>query len=400
MTDDIAFFNWVEEHRTDNPSTLRLKYGNKKEPIDYADAILQIECRKKFGKKLADTLAAFPGFYFPSTLAGEQSTSDRLAEYHTSLVPEGLTAADLTAGLGIDVLHIAARASNVTAIERNGQLVEALRYNAAGLHAVNVNAVNADCREWLDDAVEKGEHFGVIFIDPARRASDGSRVFALADCEPNIIEMLPKLKRVCELLIVKMSPMLDISHTVSELNPFSVIALGTPTECKELLAIVDFKEPEEQPLIEAVTLTPTGVSTFAFTAKKEAESPMTAGTQPSPGEYIYEPYPALMKSGAFKTIAAAYGVGTFHANTRLFHSAEIIENFPGNRYEIIEVMPYSSGVIKRFKKRYPAAGVAVRNFGMSAEALRAKLGIADGGSLRLYGITDSAGERLLILTKI
>ncbi len=84
----------------------------------------------------------------------------------------------------------------------------------------------------LDDAVEKGEHFGVIFIDPARRASDGSRVFALADCEPNIIEMLPKLKRVCELLIVKMSPMLDISHTVSELNPFSVIALGTPTECK------------------------------------------------------------------------------------------------------------------------------------------------------------------------
>lgn len=127
---------------------------------------------------------------------------------------------------------------------------------------------------------------------------------------------------------------------------------------------------------------------------------MPAGTQPSPGEYIYEPYPALMKSGAFKTIAAAYGVGIFHANTRLFHSAKIIENFPGNRYEIIEVMPYSSGVIKRFKKRYPAAGVAVRNFGMSAEALRAKLGIADGGSLRLYGITDSAGERLLILTKI
>jgi len=275
-----------------------------------------------------------------------------------------------------------------------------MRYNAAGLHAVNVNAVNADCREWLDDAVEKGEHFGVIFIDPARRASDGSRVFALADCEPNIIEMLPKLKRVCDLLIVKMSPMLDISHTVSELNPFSVIALGTPTECKELLAIVDFKEPKEQPLIEAVTLTPTGASTFAFTARKEAESPMPAGTQPSPGEYIYEPYPALMKSGAFKTIAAAYGVGTFHANTRLFHSAEIIENFPGNRYEIIEVMPYSSGVIKRFKKRYPAAGVAVRNFGMSAEALRAKLGIADGGSLRLYGITDSAGERLFILTKI
>lgn len=62
MTDDIAFFNWVEEHRTDNPSTLRLKYGNKKEPIDYADAILQIECRKKFGKKLADTLAAFLDF--------------------------------------------------------------------------------------------------------------------------------------------------------------------------------------------------------------------------------------------------------------------------------------------------------------------------------------------------
>lgn len=400
MTHSKAFFDWITEHLSDNTSTLRLKYNSKKEPFDYADAILQIDCRKKFGKKLASTLAAFPEFYFPSTLAGEQSTSDTLAEYHASLVPQGLKAADLTSGLGIDVLHMAARASEVTAVERNESLVEALRYNAAGLHADNIEPVCADCRQWLAQAAAEGRHYGAVFIDPARRAADGSRVFALSDCEPDVVAMLPSLSQICDLLVVKMSPMLDISHTVAELQPRSIIALGTNTECKELLAVVDFAERSAEPLIEAATFTGGTVSTFASTAREEAALPMPKAGTPSVGGYICEPYPPVMKSGTFKTLAAAYGLEIFHPNTRVFHSSEAKENFPGNSYEIIDIMPYSSSVIKRFRKRYPAANVAVRNFGMSAEALRGKLGIADGGTLRLYGLTDASGSRLLVLTRI
>ena len=72
-------FAWVEAHISDRPDALRLAVHGRSDGIDYEAAITQIECRRKFAAKLQQTLAAFPRFYFPSVLAGEQATSDLLA---------------------------------------------------------------------------------------------------------------------------------------------------------------------------------------------------------------------------------------------------------------------------------------------------------------------------------
>ncbi len=402
MTTDDKFFGWVDAHLNDNPATLRLKYSRATADMDYPAAITQIECRRKFGKKLEATLASCPHFYFPSVLAGEQATSDALAAFHASFVPEALPAADLTAGLGIDALHAARRASTVTAIERDADKTEALRRNAAALHADNLEVITGDCIEFIDKALAEGRHYAAIFIDPARRAADGSRVFALADCEPDVCALMPKLSHLCSLLIIKASPMLDISHTIAALTPApaAVMAVGTPTECKELLVLVDFAKAATTSLIEAVTVTGDAATTFAFTAQQEKDAPdAPLMADPAEGDYIYEPSPALMKSGAFKLLAARYGLSRFHPNTRILAAKTAVDAFPGQRYRIVKVMPYASKVIKRFAREYPTVNVAARNFGMSADALRAKLGVRDGGTLRLYGITDAKGERLLILTE-
>lgn len=398
------FFAWVREHLNDDTSKLRLKYGtaSKDGDIDYTAAITQIECRRKFGKKLADTLASFPDFYFPSVLAGEQATSDIVASFHASLIPEGLPAADMTAGLGIDTLHIARRASDVVAIERDSERAEALRYNAAGLHAANIEVVSDDCTTFVGRCIAEKKRFAAVFIDPARRAGDGSRVFALSDCEPDVTAMMPQLKEICDILIIKASPMLDITHTAAAVTPvpYAIMAVGTSTECKELLVLVDFRSPVEEPVIEAVTLRPGGTDIFSFksSAERDASIPDVA-TKLSEGAYIYEASPSVMKTGAFKILAGEYGLSIFHPNTRLFTSETLVADFPGSAYRVIKVLPYASRVIKRFAREYPQVEVAVRNFGMSADALRAKLGVRDGGPLRLYGITDSKGERLLVLTE-
>lgn len=400
------FFSWVEAHINDDPAALRLKFGSKKDSgIDYAAAITQIECRRKFGKKLAQTLASFPDFYFPSVLAGEQATADIVASFHASLVANALPAADLTGGLGIDALHAAERASSVAVVERDKAKTDALIYNAAGLHADNIEVVNGDCSDFVDDCIARGRRFACVFIDPARRAGDGSRVFALADCEPDVQAMMPRLAQVCDILIIKASPMLDISHTAEALSPrpMSIMAVGTPTECKELLIMVNFREEEpSEPLVEAVTLTgeASPATTFAFKASQERNCPAPPVIDAlKEGDYIYESSPALMKTGAFKLTAQKYGLGIFHPNTRLFASHEAVEAFPGNRYRVLSAMPYASRIIKRFAREYPQINVAARNFGMSADALRAKLGVRDGGPLRLYGLTDSKGERLLVVTE-
>ena len=401
---DSDFFSWIERHLNDDPKSLRLKYSGKSGTIDYAAAITQIECRRKFGKKFAATLAADPQFIFPTVLAGEQATSDLLASYHSSFVAEGMEACDLTAGLGIDVWHAAARASKVVAVELDHERAEALRVNAETMEATNVEVVEGDCSAFLESCIESGRRFASVFIDPARRSHDGGRVFALADCAPDVVNLMPRIGQICDLLIIKASPMLDIAHTVAALTPrpLSVIAVGVPTECRELLILVDFRANVPEPVIEAVTLTgeASEARTFSYmaSAERDCEAPEAMGPL-QPGDYIYESSPALMKSGAYKLVGKAYGLRGFHANTKLYASDKRVDDFPGSVYKVVEVLPYASRVLKRFARTYPQINVAVRNFGVGAEALRSKLGVRDGGSLRLYGLTDARGEKVLAVVE-
>lgn len=399
---DKGFFEWVESHLYDNPAELRLKYAGR-EGLDYASAIVQIECRRKFAGKLKHTLAAFGEFFFPSVLSGEQATADLVAAFHSSLLEAGETMADLTAGLGIDAFHAAGVASEVTAIERDADRAEALRYNAAGLELRNIEIVDGDCREQAQRWAADGRHFDSVFIDPARRGGDGSRLFALGDCEPDVLSLLDVLRKICRRVIIKASPMLDVAHTVAELGARTslVAAVGTPTECKELLAIVDFEYEGTEPLIEAVTLREDAPATiFSFRRSEEAAAPMPQQSAVKAGDYIYEASPAMMKVGPPRLLAERYGLQGFHANTHLLHADRRVDDFPGSCREVVEVLPYASKVIKRFAAKYPRIDVATRNFGMSADALRAKLKVKDGdNSLRLYGLTDAAGAKLLVVTK-
>lgn len=397
-----TFWDWVRNHAGDDVSRLRL--SSVKEDFDIAEAITQIECRQRFGKKLADTLSRFSDFFFPSTLSGEQATGDLAASFHSRLVNPDDTLVDLTSGLGIDVLHLARVVSRATAVERNPALCDALKYNAEGLNIRNIDVVSGDCRVLAETL--KGS---VAFIDPARRADDGSRVFSLAECEPDVVAMLPTLAQNFGRLIVKASPMLDIAHTVSLLEGTrEVYAIGTPTECKELVITVDLSTSQTaQVKINAVTLFPDGrILEFPFT-KEEEDSAVSIQSDKGPrkGDILYVPYPATMKAAPVRILSQRFGLYKFHPNTHLYFGApnQREDGFPGEQLEIIDVIPWQSKNIKRFKSTYPKIAVSVRNFGMSADALRTKLGVREGGStgLRLFGIGlgNSHTDRLLIVAQ-
>lgn len=382
-------FEWISAHAADDPSRLRLKYGKT-----HSFEILQIECRHKYAAKLASTLAEIPEFVFPTALSAEQSTSDRLAAYHASLVPAGASVADLTAGLGVDASAMARRAS-VVAVERQEDLVDAMRHNYASIKSLK--PVHADCRDFVAQAVADNKHFDVIFIDPARRGSDGQRLFALADCEPSVLDMMPSLKKICSRLVIKASPMLDIAHTMAEVpEATEIISLGTPTECKELDIICDFAHTVDSPKISAVTIGADFESVFTFTRAEEASAEVNYGT-PRVGDFIFDPYPAVMKAGAFRLMSAKFDTLKLDANTQLWFSSELRPDFPGRSFEVIEILPYASKHIKRYAARYPRVGVTARNFDMTADALRAKLGVREGSD-RLFAASKASG-RYLITTR-
>lgn len=407
------FFHWIDRHITDDPAALRLRYSHRGADsnageIDYPLAITQIECRRKFAGKLRQTLAEAPQFIFPTVLAGEQATSDILAEYHASFVATGKPAADLTAGLGIDAMHAARRASSVDAVEVEENKTDALRHNAAVLGIHNLKVITDHCQHFIQQAIAEQRHYSTAFIDPARRDNSGARVFALTDCTPDVVALMPDIARITDRLIIKASPMLDATHIARTLPvpPTAIIAVGTSTECKELLIIVDFHTDKLHPapagstptLLQATTINADGTThTFSYTATEETSAPTAPIAKPAPGEYILEPSPALMKLGPIRLIAQRYGLTMLQPNTRIYFSPSHPTDFPGRAYRIEEVLPYASKIIKRLARRYPVATVAVRNFGITADALRSKLGIRDGGTTRIYGLTDATGTRHLII---
>lgn len=392
------FWKFIEDNAKISPEKLRLKYHGKSMPFDIDLAITQIECRRRFAMKFTETIANNPHWIFPSLLAGEQATSDIAADFHTSLIDESTRLCDLTAGLGIDATHFAFRCGHVTAVEHDSLKCRMLAENAAHSGISNLETICGDCREVIKSLDCK---FDTIFIDPARRATDGSRVFSLSQCQPDITAMLPDIFRISPRLIIKMSPMLDISHTLNELpGTTAIYSIGTTTECKEIVADARSTLPETPVTISAVTLGNSD-KTITFTADEERDAKCTIADSHNQNDYHYllEPYPAVMKAAPLKLLSQRYHIDKLHPNTHIYLSPTPITNFPGNTFRIIDIIPFESRNIKTIARKYPELQITTRNFPLTPEKLRSKLKTRDTGSLRLFAVTMHPDTPMMIITK-
>lgn len=345
------------------------------------DKIIQEKCRRKAAKKLAATLSIAPEFYFPTELSVEQCTSDQVADFHASLISPGSRVVDLTSGLGIDDFHIARRAREVLSIELNPVIASAIDKNAEALRLSNIQSVCADCVEWLKSSRNS---YDVAFIDPARRGATGERLYSLTQCQPNVIELLEDIKRVAPRLIIKASPMLDIDKVIGELsNVQAVYAVGTRSECKELLVDIDF-EYEGSAKIYAVTVGEGIIEKNISIPSMDFEK-----VNPEVGDTVGEPWPAVMKIHPRGMFA-----GQMHPSTLLFLNPT--EDFPGDRYRIERVEEFSSATVRRLAREGVAASVATRNFPLTADELRRRLRSKESSETRLMATTAGVDNRILL----
>ena len=123
----------------------------------------------------------------------------------------------------------------------------------------------------------------------------------------------------CEVLLIKASPILDISSVIRKVECVSrIIVVWVANEVKELL-IVCIPAFEGSPAITAVDLAgPIGRSVFAFVPEEESLCEIDYGPV---GTFLYEPHASILKAGAFKLFARSYGLIKLHANTPLYWRA-------------------------------------------------------------------------------
>ena len=195
----------------------------------------------------------------------------------------------------------------------------------------------------------------------------------------------------CDRLVIKASPMLDISAVMNELNMgCDIHIIGTKDECKELVITI----PGDG-RITAQTVGHDQKLTFMRADEERAEAKTGI---PRQGDWLYEPNPAVVKGGAYKTVAARFGITKIDTNVHLYHSANAITTFPGTMMKVIEVIPFSKKAIKEVATRYHEISVTTKNFKMTPTQLSARLKNKESSSRRLFAVTAS-GQALLIVTE-
>lgn len=345
------------------------------------DKILQDECRRRAAKKLAATLSS-AAFRFPTALSAEQCTSDALADFHATLIAQGSRVLDLTCGLAIDAFHCARKAEKVTCLDIDPTVAAAVMPNAQALGLTNVDAHCADCRLWLEQCEEP---YDTVFIDPARRADDGGRLFSLQQCHPDVTTLQNEAFKIAPRLIIKASPMLDITKVAGELGGVKAIhAVGTRSECKELLIETE-RGYSGEITVYADTI---GYPSVHFTLG--ARRPTTYAPDVQTGDTIGEPWPAVMKVMPQGILSGEQ----LHPSTMLWRNPDPA-TFPGNLYRVERLEPFSSSTLRRLAKERPAASVAARNFPLTAAQLRQRIKAKENSAMRLMATTLHSSKQIL-----
>lgn len=373
---------FIEEHLHDDVHELALKHSNAK--VDMALVLRQIEARQLLRKKVP-SWSANPDLLFPPHLSIEQCSSETTAQYKASLL-RGSTFADLTGGLGIDCYFISKNFQHSDYVELNPELCNLAQHNIGHLVAIH----NKSSEAFLAHC----SPVDCIFLDPARRDNYGRKTVSIADCTPNVIELQDLLLSKAQKVMVKLSPMLDISLALKELRHVKevhVVAVGN--ECKELLFIMvpDFVG---EPLFTCINLE-TQQPTVSFTQEEERLANLTFAKNVE--HYLYEPNAALMKGGCYRLLAQRYGLQKLHRNSHLYTSETLIEDFPGRVFEVDNWAVFGKKA-KTMLAGVEKASIAVRNFPMNVVEIRKSLKIGDGDQVYLFATTLSDERKVIVLT--
>lgn len=393
---------FIREYRERDIRQLALQ-ANRFPDVDMPYALDQIQGWQIARRKLPKW-AACDGVIFPPHLSMEQCSSEPTAQYKLNLAMEwaervghASSMTDLTGGFGVDFSFTSCAFAAATYVERNEQLCHIVEHNLPLLGLNNATVVCADAVEYLSTV----EPQTMLFLDPARRDEHGTKTVMLADCTPDVVQLLPKLLEKSRFTMLKLSPMLDWHKAVDDLQgavrEVHIVSVGG--ECKELLLVLS-KVVESELKVYCADLSTASAPSSLFVYTPGSSAPVANSklkTQNS--KFVHEPNASIMKAGCFDELAAAYGVSPVSRNSHLFLSDEPVEDFPGRSFVVERVTTMNKGELRKALVGVEKANIATRNFPLSVAELRKRLKIKDGGDVYIFATTTAEGEHLLLISR-
>ncbi|KAA6334148.1 hypothetical protein EZS27_017504 [termite gut metagenome] len=378
---------FIKEHWLDDVHTLALQVGKYPE-VNLPEAVVQIAGRQSVEEKIPSWYTT-EGIRYPRRLSLEQCSSEATALYKASLI-KGESLADVTGGWGVDCTFLSVNFRKVVYVERQKELCELTAHNFSLLGLNHIAIENADAVSY----VKKMQAVDCIYLDSARRDMHGKKLIRLADCEPDISELEDLLLTKASKVMVKLSPMLDLSQALCSLpHTEEIHIVSVCNECKELLLILGNHTGKDIP-IHCVNITGDKRDLFVFTREEERNAACTYTGKLE--TFLYEPNASVLKAGAFRSIACSYGIRKLHPNSHLYTSNTLIEDFPGRRFLITGSCSFRKREMKELLSGLEKAHITVRNFPATVEELRKRIKLHDGGGAYLFATTLAGESKALI----
>ena len=392
-----ATIEFVKEHRNDDVRLLALQ-TRRDGDVDLPWALDQIQGWQTARRKLP-TWAGIDGIVYPPHLSMEQCSSEQTALYKCGVMDSlpvacHETLIDMTGGFGVDFSFMATRAKHAVYIERLEHLCETARHNFPLLGLNHVTVTHAVAEDVLS-GLETIPASTLLYLDPARRDDNSNRTYAIADCTPNVLEMKDRLLEVGHHVLIKLSPMLDWHKAVSDLGDrvAQVHIVSAGNECKELLILMSADHLGE-PSIHCVN-----DGQKACYVPSQDDDRVAIATDSDEASYLYEPNASIMKAGCFGVLTQRYAVKALAVDSHLFVSNQAIPDFPGRCFTVMAATSMNKKELSKAMKGITRANVSVRNFPMTAQQLRQRLRLQDGGDCYIFGTTTAGGHRMIYLCK-
>jgi PG_1098 ferredoxin-like domain/THUMP domain-like len=378
--------DFITSHLKSDINKLILK-GSSFANVSIQELANQIETKAKCEKKLP-TWFNTKEIYYPDKINIEQTSSEITAQYKANLL-SGTTLIDLTGGFGVDSYYFAKRFNKVTHCEVNSKLSEISAYNFKILNKSNIITITQDGLKYLDSQKQK---YDWIYVDPSRRDVNTKKVFFLNQSVPDITQHLDLLFRYSTNILIKLSPLLDITKTIADLKFIKEVhCVAVKNEMKELLFIL------EKNYTKSAKIVTINIIYNSFQKNEYQIDKISNIKYNFIMKFIYEPNVAILKSGVFKHFSEDFSLYKLHQNTHLFTSDKLID-FPGRRFEVLELIDFDK---KRIKAQFAStkANITTRNFPISVNDIRKMFKIRDGGDTYLFFITNVENKLQLICCK-
>ena len=380
----------IQDFITQNIGVSITKLALQKNPfpeVDWIAVLNQIEAKSKAKAKLP-TWFKTENIIYPGRISVEQTSSEKTAEYKTSLI-SGATLIDLTGGFGVDDYYFSKKFKKIAHCEINADLSEIVKHNFKQLNVANCEFYAEDSTNVLTHSTQKWDW---MYIDPSRRNDAKGKVFMLKDCLPNVPDLLHFYFEKTDSILIKTAPLLDISAGLSELKfvkNIHIIALEN--EVKELLFEIH-NQYSGAISIKTANILKDKTETFEFVLGE-----LNYASYHLPQQYLYEPNSAIMKSGGFDEVSSLFNINKLQKHSHLYTSDALID-FPGRRFEIEKVISYSKNEMKATLVNQQA-NVTTRNFPDTVESIRKKWKIKNGGNTYCFFTTDKNDNKIVLICR-